>query len=243
MEKLIKTILRKVRTASLNYHLVEAGDRIAVAMSGGKDSMALLYFLNLLKQRVPFAFELIPVYIDLGWENQVGPMTAFCSVLGYPLQVKFTAIGKIVFDLRQEKSPCALCANLRRGAINRTAAALGCNKVALGHHLDDAVNTLFMSLLYERRYRVFKPLTYLDRMDITFIRPFIYVEENEIKNFSTQMNIPSVPNQCPADGNTKRAEVSRLLNLMENAHPGLRQKILAGIEQAEPDSFWKPFIR
>ena len=238
MEKIIRTILRKVRNANVNYQLIEKGDRVAVAMSGGKDSMTLLYFLVLLKQRAPFAFELFPVYIDLGWDNQISPMTKYCAGLGCPLQVKSTSIGKIVFDLRKERSPCALCANLRRGALNRAADALGCNKVALGHHLDDTVDTLFLSLLYERRFRVFKPLTYLDRMDITLIRPLIYVEEKEINNFSAQMKIPYVQNLCPADGNTKRAEINRLLNLMENEHLGLRKKILSAIEQADPDSFW-----
>ena len=239
MEKIKKAIFKKVRDASLNYRLIENGDRVAVAMSGGKDSVTLLYFLDLLKKRARLQFEIFPVYIDLGWENHIGPVVNFCAELGYPLQAKFTSIGKIVFEVRNEKNPCALCANLRRGAINRTAKALGCNKVALGHHMDDAVSTLFLSILYEKRYQVFKPYTYLDRADIAFIRPLIYVEEKEIKNFVTSMNIPSVKNQCPADGNTKRTEVNLLLDLLEKQHPGIRKNFLASLERTGPDCFWR----
>lgn len=238
MEKIVKLIFRKVRDANLNYRLIENGDRVAVAMSGGKDSMALLYFLHLLKKYTPLQFDLCPIYLDLGWDNRIEPMIDYCAELGYPLLIESTYIGKVVFDICQEKSPCSLCANLRRGALNRTAKLQGCNKAALGHHLDDVVATLFLSIFYERRYRVFKPLTYLDRMDISLIRPLIYVEEKEIKRFITTMDLPTVKNRCPADGITKRAEVNRLMNLLEEEHPGARQKILSSLERVGPDTFW-----
>lgn len=140
------------------------------------------------------------------------------------MRVEFSNIGKVVFDTRQEKNPCALCANLRRGALVRVSKELNCNKLALGHHLDDAVNTLFLSMLYERRLHLFKPSTYMDRSDITVIRPLVYVEERDIVRYCESIGIIPVKNNCPADGISKRSEVADLIDQMEKTHPGASEK-------------------
>ncbi|MGR6835816.1 tRNA lysidine(34) synthetase [Syntrophomonas erecta] len=235
----IKIIFRQVRDANLKYRLIEDGDRVAVGMSGGKDSFTLLYLLFLLRKYTPLNFELYPIYIDLGWDNEIDSLKDFCSQLGLPLTIETTNIGEIVFHARQERHPCSLCANLRRGALNRTAKSFYCNKVALGHHLNDVVNTLFMSMLYESRFQVFKPKTYLDRMDITVVRPLVYVEEHAIQLLVESMGWNIVENRCPADGTTKRTEISALLNHIEAIYPGARRKFLASLENVGPDVFWK----
>ncbi|MDD2620649.1 MAG: ATP-binding protein [Syntrophomonadaceae bacterium] len=238
-KRLIKQIFRKVRDANLKYHLVEDGDKVAAALSGGKDSFTMLYFLQMLQKYTPLKFEILPIYIDLGWQNDINAMDDFCKSLGMSLIIEPTNIGQVVFDCRHEKNPCSLCSNLRRGAINRLSKNLNCNKAALGHHMDDAVNTLFLSMIYEGRFNVFKPKTYLDRMDITFIRPLIYVEETQIRQFVATLEIKPVKNRCPADGKTKRTEISKLLEQIEITFPGARKKFLSSIENIGPDSFWR----
>lgn len=238
-KRLNKLIFRKVRDANLKYRLIEDGDRIAVAMSGGKDSFTLLYYLNLLRRYTPLRFEIIPLYLDLGWDNDISELEKLCRDLGMDLHIESTSIGHVVFRQREENNPCGLCSNLRRGCMNRVAVEMGCNKVALGHHLDDAVHTLFISVLYEGRFRLFKPLTYLDRTGITLIRPLIYVQEKEIRSFIASMQWAPVVNRCPADNNTKRSEVSLLLDMMEENHPGIRRQFLAAIENVDHDSLWQ----
>ena len=235
----IKKMFKQVRDANLAYSLIENGGRVAVGLSGGKDSLSLMYFLCLLLKYTPLEFEIIPIHIDLGWDSDVSPLHEFCNDLGYPLKIEKTNIGQVVFEIRKETNPCSLCANLRRGALNNAAKRLGCNKVALGHHMDDAVNTLFLSMLYENRFGVFKPLTYLDRVDITVIRPLIYVEEKDIELFIQSAGIIIVKNLCPAEGLSKRKEVSVLLDKIEEEHPGARRSFLRSIENANADSFWK----
>jgi tRNA(Ile)-lysidine synthase TilS/MesJ len=235
-----KRIFRDVRIANLKYKMVEDGDRIAVGLSGGKDSTALLYFLCMLKKYTPLDFTLLPVYLDLGFGNDYSVLQKICDDLNLPLLVEKTNIGTVVFDIRQEKSPCSLCSNLRRGALNRTAKNLQCNKVALGHHADDAIDTLFMSMIFEGRYHLFKPVTYLDRIDITVIRPMILVSEQDIKRFCTSIDFIAAKNRCPADGVTKREEVKTIIAGIESRYPGARQRILSSIENADPNSFWNP---
>lgn len=237
-KRLNKLLFRKVRDANLGYHLVEDGDRVAAAMSGGKDSCAMLYFLHLLRLYTPLRFDIIPIYIDLGWNNNIESLRSLSQELDLRLVVEHTNIGRVVFEHRKEKNPCALCSNLRRGALSRVAREQGCNKIALGHHLDDVVHTLFMSILYEGRYKVFKPLTYLDRSDIYLIRPLIYVREAEIESFMSYMGFQPTVNKCPADGQTKRGEVQHLLDTMEEIHPGARQQFLAALERVDTESFW-----
>lgn len=238
-KKLNKLLFKQLRDANLKYKLIEDGDIVAVGMSGGKDSSVLLYLLDLLKKYTPLSFELKPIYIDLGWDNEVEPLSSYCQSLNYNLHIEPTNIGQIVYDIRQEKNPCSLCANLRRGALNNTAKKLGCNKVALGHHLDDVVTTMFLSMLYEHRYNIFKPKTYLDRIDITLVRPMIYVEEKDVIKISNLLEIKTVENRCPVDGLTKRTEIAELVNMIEQQHPGAKKKFLNSIENINPQSFWK----
>ncbi len=235
----IKKMFKQVRDANLKYRLVENGDRVAVGLSGGKDSITLLYFLWLLQKYTPLEFEIIPIHIDLGWDLRLTSLHEFCQSLGFSLKIEKTNIGQVVFDIRKEGNPCSLCANLRRGALNNTAKNMNCNKVALGHHMDDVVNTLFLSMLYENRFGVFKPLTYLDRVDITVIRPLIYVEEKDIELFIESSDIAVVENLCPAEGLSKRKEISLLVDKIEIEHPGAKRSFLRSIENVSPDNFWK----
>jgi tRNA 2-thiocytidine biosynthesis protein TtcA len=234
-----KLIFRQVRDANLKYHLIENGDRVAVGMSGGKDSATLLYSLKLLQQYTPLMFELVPIYVDLGWGNQTEPLQDFCTQFGLQLVIHKTNIGEIVFQARKESHPCSLCANLRRGALHNVSKEYGCNKVALGHHLDDVVNTLLMSILYEGRYQVFTPKTWLDRIDITVIRPLIYVEERDIKLLADSLHFPVIKNQCPADGTTKRTEIAEFMNAFEQKFPGARRRFLSAIEKVGLNAFWR----
>lgn len=233
-----KIIFKQVRDANLRYKLIENGDRVAVGMSGGKDSLTLLYILDLLRKYTPLMFEPVPIYIDLGWGNDSAPMRSFCKELGYELIIKPTNIGEVVFQIKEERNPCSLCANLRRGALNRTAVEQGCTKVALAHHLDDVVNTLMMSILYESRYHVFTPKTWLDRTELTVIRPLIYVEEKDIELLVDSLKFPVTVNKCPADGTTKRTEVAKLMSAIEQQFPGARRRFAAAMENVSPDSFW-----
>jgi len=235
-----KRIFRDVRRANLKYKMVENGDHIAVGLSGGKDSTALLHFLCMLQKYTPLDFTLVPVYLDLGFGNDYRPLQQICDDLNLPLLIEKTNIGAVVFDVRQEKNPCSLCSNLRRGALNRMAKKQDCNKVALGHHADDAIDTLFMSMIFEGRYHLFKPVTYLDRMDITVIRPMILVSEQDIKRFCASIDFTPKKNRCPADGYTKREEMKTIVADIESRYPGARQRILSSIENVDPNSFWDP---
>jgi tRNA(Ile)-lysidine synthase TilS/MesJ len=233
-----KRILRKIRNANHKYNLIESGDRVAVGMSGGKDSMVLLHFLGLLQKYTPLDFSIVPIYLDLGWNNDITSLYNACHQANLELICETTNIGYVVFEARQEKNPCSLCSNLRRGALHRCAKAQGCNKVALGHHLDDAVQTLLMSILFESRYHLFKPRTYLDRIDITLIRPLIYVEETEIRAMLAYLGFDPVKNLCPADGFTKREDIKDLLNEIQGRFPGAKRNFLASIENVDQNSFW-----
>jgi tRNA 2-thiocytidine biosynthesis protein TtcA len=231
-------MFKQVRDASLKYNLIEEGDRIAAAISGGKDSMAMLYFLTLVQDYSPVNFSICPVLLDMGWGEDFTPVADYCESLGLTLRVESTHIGRVVFENRQEKNPCALCANLRRGALNRIARDMDCNKVALGHHMDDAVHTFFLAMLYEGRFHVFKPRTYLDRMDVTLIRPLVYVSESDIEKCVASLRLPLVASRCPASSKNKRNEVKQVLDIIENQFPGARRRFLASLENAAPDSFW-----
>jgi len=228
-----------VRRCVDDYQMIEAGDRIAVGVSGGKDSLALLALMAGLRQYYPKPFELAAITIDMGMGMDFGPVEDFCRSLGVPYTCVKTEIGPIIFDVRKEKNPCSMCAKMRRGALNDALKAQGFNKIALGHHYDDAVETFLLSLFYEGRLSCFQPVTYLSRMDVTQIRPMLYIGEKAVESFTRRQNLPVVENRCPADKSTKRQEVKDLLAALQKQYPDLKTKIF-GAMQRLPLPEWGP---
>ena len=230
----INKILSHVRRAVDDYGMIEDGDRIAVGVSGGKDSLTLLCALEALSRFYPRRFTVVPVFLDTALPDfDPSPIYSLCESLSLVPAVVYTEIYRIVFELRGEKNPCSLCALLRRGALNDAALANGCSKVALGHHFDDAVETFMMNLFNEGRIGCFSPVSYLDRKKITVIRPLIYIEEKEIKSFVRRAGIATVEKHCPADGNTDRERIKRLLSSMEAEDRGLKRRIFGAMARGE----------
>ena len=236
----MQKLLSQVRKCIRDYQMLSPGDRVAVGVSGGKDSLALLRLLAELRDHSAVPFELLAVTLDMGYEEMdFSPVADLCARLQVPYTLRRTQIREIVFDIRKEENPCALCAKLRRGILNETAVALGANKVALGHHYDDTVETFALSLIYEGRISCFLPVTYLDRTGLTLIRPMLYLHEKTIRNFAERENLPVVHNPCPADKNTKREDVKALLYELEGRYPGLKDNIFGGLQRS-PLPGWKP---
>lgn len=209
----MKKILSRVRRAVDDYHMIEEGDRIAVGISGGKDSLTLLCTLAALRRFYPKRFELIGISLDMGYEGvSYAGVRELCEKLQVEYVVKKTDIAEVIFDIRKETNPCSLCAKMRRGGVNDLAVTLGCNKVALGHHNEDVLETFFLSLFYEGRLNCFSPVTYLSRRDIYVIRPLIYVAEGDIKGYACRAELPIVHNPCPMDGKSKRQDMKDFIS-------------------------------
>mgnify|MGYP001154794549 CR=1 FL=1 len=233
-------ILGQVRRCVEDYHMIDAGDTVAVGVSGGKDSMALLAALHRLRRYHPSRFELEAITIDMGFPGMdFSPVAAWCAERGVPYTLVKTDIREIVFDARQEENPCSLCSKMRRGALNDAIKERGCNKLALGHHFDDAVETFFLSLFYEGRLSCFQPVTWLDRTEITQIRPLLYCGENLIRHTAERLDLPVVENPCPANGNTKRQEIKELIYELNGRYPGLKARAF-GAMQRLPLPEWGP---
>lgn len=221
-----------VRRAVDDYHMISEGDKIAVGISGGKDSMLLLASLAHLKTYYPIPFSLYAVTIELGFEGMdFSPVRHFCEELGVPYTCLKTDIKEIVFDVRKEDNPCSLCSKMRRGAINDAITAQGIQKLALGHHFDDAVETFLMSLLFEGRISCFRPVTYLDRSGVTQIRPLIYAGEKKIAGLAAALSLPVVENPCPEDKTSKRYEIKKLLAQLSAEYPDLKSKIFGAMQR------------
>ena len=236
----MQKLLGLLRRCADDYHMIEEGDRIAVGISGGKDSLALLVLMANLRRFYPKPFELQAITIDMGLSGMdFTPVAALCESLGVPYTRVETQIGPVVFEQRKEKNPCSMCAKMRRGILNETLLKLGCNKLALGHHYDDAVETFLMSLLYEGRISCFQPVTNMDRAGVIQIRPMLYLSEQTVACFAARENLPVVENTCPADKNTKREEVKTLLDHLAKTYPDLRAKVF-GAMQRQPLPGWKP---
>lgn len=226
----LQRLMSLTRKAVDEFNMISDGDKIAVGISGGKDSLALLYALANMRVFYPKKYELIAITIDLGFEGfDLSRIRALCEELDVPYHVVKTEIKDIVFDTRQESNPCSLCAKMRKGAFNDEAKRLGCNKAAYAHHKDDVIDTMLMSLIYEGRFYTFSPVTYLDRMDITLIRPLLYVNEADIVGFEHLYNVPVTKNPCPADGVTKREYVRDLIKQINADSPGLRERLFHAI--------------
>ena len=240
MDRLLNDFTGTVRRAVDDYDMIQAGDRIAVGVSGGKDSLLLLLALNHLKSFYPKPFELEAVTVELGFEGMdFAPVDRLCAGLGVPYTRIRTDIREIVFDVRQEDNPCSLCAKMRRGALNDAIRERGIAKLALGHHFDDAVETFMLSLLFEGRISCFRPVTYLDRSGVTQIRPLVYAGEQKIAKLAEALALPVVENPCPQDRGSKRWEIKQLLKSMSADYPGLKSKIF-GAMQRHPLPGWEP---
>ena len=237
----MRRILSYVRRAVDDYNMIEEGDRIAVGVSAGKDSLTLLAALARLRLFYPKKFELVAVTIDMGFPNtDFSGIQRFCEELDVPYHVFPTEIYKVIFEIRKEKNPCSLCAKMRRGALHNAAKSLGCNRVALGHHFDDAVETFMLNLFYEGRLGCFSPVTYLSRADLHLIRPMVYLPEKEVRYFASHTELPIIKSACPADGNTEREEMKKLLATLDREHKGLRYRIFGAMQRGEIDGFKLP---
>lgn len=234
----IKRVLSYTRRAVDDYEMIKPNDRIAVGVSAGKDSLTLLCALSELRRFYPVPFELCAITVDMGFEGMdFSGVEELCKELDVEYHVIPTQISKVIFDVRKEKNPCSLCAKMRRGALHSAAKELGCNKVALGHHFDDVVETFMLNLFFEGRLGCFQPVTYLSRMDITLIRPMIYMPEKDVRYFSSHASLPVVSSLCPADKNTEREEMKQLLSRLERENKGLRYRIFGAIQRGEIDGF------
>lgn len=220
-----------VRRCAEDYRMIEANDKIAVGVSGGKDSVALLVLLAAMREYYPQPYELTAVSIDMGFGMDFSPLADLCEKWEVPYTVVKTEIAKIIFDYRQEKNPCSMCAKMRRGALNQTLLAQGFSKIALGHHRDDAVETFLMSLIFEGRLSCFQPVTYLDRTGVTQIRPLLYLSEKTIENFVEREGLPVVHNRCPADKRTKRQEIKELIVRLQATYPDLKDRVFGAMQR------------
>ena len=228
----MQKLLGLLRSCVDDYHMIEEGDRIAVGVSGGKDSLTLLVLMAKLRDFYPKKFTLEALSVDMGLEGMdFSPVEELCKQLNVPFTLIPTQIGPIIFDYRQEKNPCSMCAKMRRGALSNAMVERGITKIALGHHRDDAIETFVMSLLFEGRISCFQPVTYLDRVGVTQIRPMLYLPELSVVHFAERMQLPVVHNTCPADKHTKREEVKALVYEMQGRYPGLKDKIFFAMQR------------
>ena len=233
-------LMSDLRKCIKDYQMLEPNDRVVVGISGGKDSLVLLRLMAELRDHSAVPFELQAVTLNMGYvEMDFSPVADLCKKLNVPYTIRDTQIREIIFDIRKEENPCALCAKLRRGILNETAVALGANKVALGHHFDDAIETFALSLIYEGRLNSFLPVTYLDRTGLTLIRPMLYLHEKTIDNFVLRNDLPVIENRCPVDKVTKRTEIKELIYELSQTYPDLKDRIF-GAMQRFPLPEWEP---
>ena len=234
----MKRILSYVRRAVDDYEMIKDGDKIAVGVSAGKDSLTLLLALAELRRFYPNKFQIVAITVDMGFDGaDFTAIKELCETLDVEYHVVPTQISKIIFDVRKEKNPCSLCAKMRRGALYNYAKELGCRSVALGHHFDDVVETFMLNLFYEGRIGCFQPVTFLSNTGITLIRPMIYMPEKDVRYFASKNTLPVVKSSCPADGNTEREEMKNLLHELERKNKGLRYRIFGAIQRGEIDGF------
>lgn len=226
----LQQLLSYTRKAIDDYAMIQSGDKIAIGISGGKDSLTLLYALKHLQRFYPKPFELTAITVNLGYpEFNLDKIKTLCQELDVPYHIVNTDIAQIIFEERKERSPCSLCAKMRKGSLNQKAKDLGCNKVAYAHHKDDIVETMLLSLIYEGRFHSFSPVTYLDRMDLTVIRPMLYVPEADVIGFLNRYQLPVEKNPCPQDGVTRREYVKQLLRQLNLENPGVKNRMFTAV--------------
>ncbi len=226
------------RKAIDEYNMIDEGDKIAVGISGGKDSTTLLYALAGLRKFYPKKFDIVAITVSLGIDGMdFTPIVKLCEELDVEYHIIDTQINDIVFNIRKESNPCSLCAKMRKGAFNDKAVELGCNKIAYAHHMDDLVETLYMSLIFEGRIHTFSPVSYLDRMKLTLIRPLMFVPEADVIGFKNKYNVPIIKNLCPADGYTKRQYIKDMLKDMQKDNPEIKSRAFTAILNASFDDW------
>ncbi|MBC8570699.1 tRNA 2-thiocytidine biosynthesis TtcA family protein [Zongyangia hominis] len=221
-----------MRKAITDYQMLQDGDRVAVGVSGGKDSVVLLTGLCRLRRFIGIDYQVVAVTLDPmfgGVPADYSAIETLCGELEAPFVLKRTDIGPVVFDIRKEPNPCSLCARMRRGALHDAAKEYGCNKIALGHHYDDAVETFLLNLFHEGRLGCFSPVSYLSRKDLTMIRPMIYAPERDVASAARRCQLPIVKSQCPADTFTQRQWAKDYLNELEKTHPGLKKRLFGAM--------------
>ncbi len=234
----MKRMLSFVRRAVDDYNMISEGDRIAVGISGGKDSLTLLEVMSELKRFYPKKFDIVGITVDMGFDGaDYSEVAEFCRRLKVEYRVVKTEIAKIIFDVRKEKNPCSLCAKMRRGSLHAEAVAAGCNKVALGHHYDDAVETFMMNLFFEGRLGCFSPTSYLSNRKITLIRPMIYATEKDVQYFVRRRALPVVASLCPEDHATERENMKNLLTELERTNKGIKHRIFHAMCAGNIDGF------
>ncbi len=238
----MQKLMGLIRTAVDKYHMIEDGDVIGVGVSGGKDSLALLAGLQEMRRFYPKSYTLIPIMADPQFHKQPADTSALeakCKEWGLPLHVQPTDLYEIIFEIRKESNPCSMCAKMRRGILHDTAKALGCNKIALGHNLDDAVETFYMNLFSCGRIGCFQPVTYLSRKDITMIRPLLYAKETDAIRVCEKYNLPIIESNCPANENTSREEIKQLIATLSKEYPSLIAKTIGAIERRNIDGWFE----
>ena len=235
----LQKVMSQVRRALDDYHMITDNDRIAVGISGGKDSLTLLLALHGLMRFYPKPFTLHAVTVDLGFDNlDLDKIQELCNKIEIPYTIVKTQIAEIVFEGHREENPCSLCAKLRKGAFNNAIKKEGCNKIAYAHHRDDMIATMFLSLLYEGRFQALEPVTYLEKSGLTLIRPLLYMRESDVVGFTNKAALPVVKSPCPADGKTRRKYVEELLRRIDSENPGAKNRIFTAIENGWLDN-WK----
>ena len=244
--KEMQKLLSRVRSCVDRYSMIEDGDRIAVGVSGGKDSLALLCVLSELRKFYPEKYDLCALMLDMGFDasetvgaapSDTSEITELCSRLGVEFHVKRTEIARVIFDVRKESNPCSLCARMRRGSLHDLAKEYGVNKLALGHHFDDAAETVMLNLFFEARIGCFSPVTYLSRKDLTMIRPLLLTEERDIKTFVKKASLPVMKSPCPMDKTSERAKMKDMLHAFDREHRGLYTRIVGAVERGGIDGW------
>ncbi len=242
----LQKIMSRARSAIEKYNMIEDGDRIAVGVSGGKDSLALLCALAEMRRFLPQKYEVVALTLDMGFhtceavnapKNDHEGIKALCERLNVEYHIKQTELAHIIFDVRKESNPCSLCARMRRGCLHDAAQELGCNKIALGHHSDDAVETFMLNLFFEGRVGTFSPVTLLSRKELVMIRPLILCEESMIKTFARKFDLPVEKSSCPEDGHTERENMKQYLRDFDYKHRGLYRRIRGAVERRELDGW------
>ena len=217
-----------------DYHMIDAGDKIAVGVSGGKDSVSLLVGLSELRRFYPAKFDIVAITVDPrfgGEDGDYSQIEELCRRIDVKYVIKRTQLAEVIFDIRKESNPCSLCARMRRGALHDAAKEAGCNKIALGHHLDDVAETFIMNLFNGGTLDCFMPVTYLSRKELYMIRPLIFARESDCRRVARKMNLPVVKSKCPADGATERQEVKEMLSALEKKYGDVRSKILGAMQR------------